>query len=682
MKKICGFALVLAVVLTGRATAETTALATLFPLRAEVSAAASGFCRVELPPEVLAACRADLADLRVLDDAGREIPYLVDSPAPDGTSIEVQYRAPLEIVDAKRSQRTVDDRTTTFRESFEVLLPPRPTDVQAWELVLTTATPEFVSRIDVLSNEGGGMIRSIISGSAFRLPEAGAEKLRFALDAPDAVRLEIELRSQNTGFLQPRFTIEGSRILPTEASSEVALAIREVRTLVDMTEVVVDRPRGLVPRRLAVTTTTDTFRRRITVWDEGPGADPKALGVGTVLRVATFAPVALLEMPIRAPRGDRLRLVIEDRDSPPLDDIGVAALMPRPVLVFSLPNGKREATLYFGGGRARRPLYDLAALDPDGRLPVSGDDALLVLAMTDPAQAQPATLGPVERNPAYDDAPALAFAMHPGAAVDPRWFSHRRRVEVVPSAEGLSRIPLEPSDLAVLRPDLADLRLVDDDGRQWAYLRQHEARAVFSNLPIVEHRAADRASRYEIQIPTGALAIDRIEIQTEAPFFDRDFTLRGRLDDGSERRIAQGRLVRRADDPRPTVVSVEPLRVIGLELEIEDGNDAPLDISRIEARSMASDLYAAVAAGTYSLLLGDPEAEAPVYELERVRRKILAVPAGEAVMGELEANPDFSAASRISRAGGLHHVLLWSALGLAVIVLIGLTLRAARQEAE
>jgi hypothetical protein len=234
----------------------------------------------------------------------------------------------------------------------------------------------------------------------------------------------------------------------------------------------------------------------------------------------------------------------------------------------------------------------------------------------------------------------------------------------------------------VLRPDLADLRLVDDDGLQWAYLRQLNARAVFSNLPIVEHRTADRSSRYEIEIPTGALAIDRIEIQTEAPFFDRDFTLRGRLDDGSERRIAQGRLVRRADDPRPTVVSVEPIRVIGLELEIEDGDDAPLDISRVEARSTAPDVYAAATAGTYNLLLGDPNAEAPIYELERVRSKILAVPAGEALMGELEANPGFSAASRISRAGGLHHVLLWSALGLAVIVLVLVTLRAARTEAE
>ena len=126
----------------------------------------------------------------------------------------------------------------------------------------------------------------------------------------------VELESQNTGFLQPRFTLEASRILPTDASSEVALPFRGIRTQVDTTEVVVDRPRGLVPQRLAIATTTDTFRRRVTVWDEGPGADPR-LSVRYDLRIAAIAPVAVLELPIRAPRGDRLRLVIENRTARP-----------------------------------------------------------------------------------------------------------------------------------------------------------------------------------------------------------------------------------------------------------------------------------------------------------------------------------------------------------------------------
>jgi hypothetical protein len=356
--------------------------------------------------------------------------------------------------------------------------------------------------------------------------------------------------------------------------------------------------------------------------------------------------------------------------------------MPRPALVFSMPAGTPPPMVYFGGGRARRPRYDLAALDLDGRLPVSGESAVRALAILDPAQSQQAVIGPAERNPAYDPAPALAFAMHPGAEIAPGMFSHRRRVSIQPSAEGLSRISLEPADLAVLRPDMADLRLVDSDNRQWAYLRQNRARVVFTDLRVSGRETEDRKSRYEIGLPDGAMAIDRLEIETGASFFDRAFTLTGRLENGRNRQLARGRLVRRVGDPRPPTMRVEPVRLTALELEIEDGNDAPLEIIRLEARSSAPDVYTAATAGTYHLLLGQPDAKEPIYELERIRSTILAVPAGDAALGELEANPDFSAAGRISRSGGLQQVLLWGALGLAVIVLVVVTLRAARQEAS
>jgi hypothetical protein len=681
MKKVHALAVLTAVILAGSAFADPEALGTYFPFRAGISATGSGVCRLELPSQVITACRADLSDVRILANDGREIPYIVDSPEPAGTSVAVRYGAPPEIISAERSRRALDDRVTAFRESFVLELPVLPADVPAWDLVLSVSKAEFVSRLDVTAIAYGGTRTPIISGgSVFRLPRADAEKLRFTIPDPSTTRLEVVLESQDTGFLQPQFAVESSRQIPQGGTSMVDLAIREVRALVNATEIVVDRPRGFVPRRLAITTSTDTFHRRITVWDEGPGADPEALGVSAVLRVAAVAPVELLEIPMRAPRGDRLRLVIENQDSPPLENVGFGALMPRPVLVFSLPDDPPEAMLYFGGGRARRPHYDLAALDPQGRLPVAGEGAQHALAVLDPSQAQTAILGDTEPNPDYDTAPALAFAIHPGAAIDARPYSHRRRLEVEPSAEGLSRLRLEPADLAVLRKDLADLRIIDVQGRQWAYLRQHRARAVFSPLVIVSHRRDDRISRYELEIPEGPLAVDRIEIETEAPFFDRDFTLRGRLEDGTNPQLARGRLIRRAGDPRPSTISLEPMRVVRLELEIEDGDDAPLDIRRVEARSSAPDVYTAAAAGAYDLLLGFPDAVAPVYELERIRSTILTVPAGEVATGELEPNPVYSSASRLSRSGGAQQFLLWGVLGLAVITLVVVTLRAARQE--
>jgi len=673
--------LLTAVLLAVPAFAGQEALGTLFPLRAEIRAQDAGLTRLELTAEVIGACRADLADLRILAADGREIPYIVDSPEPQGVTTRVRHSARPEIVAAELTRDVVDEGVTVYRERFELALPTLPGDVPAWDLLLSVGRRDFVSRLNIVAVEPGGRRTPVITGgSVFRLSPAGAQRLRFTIPVRGAVRLEVFLESEEPCYLEPRFSLESSRFLPELGSSRVDLAIREVRSLVGTTEVVVDRPRGLVPRRLAITTSTDTFHRRITVWDEGPGADPKPLGVSEVLRIAALAPVEVLEIPLRAPRGDRLRLVIENQDSPALDEVGFVALMPRPVLVFSKPEGPASTTLYFGGGRARRPRYDLAALDPQGRLPVDGETVGEALAVLDPAQALTATLGNAERNPSYDASPVLAFAMHPGAAIDARRYEHRRRLSVTPSAEGLSRLLLVPSDLAVLRADLADLRIVDGEGRQWAYLRQDRARRVFSPLEIVSHRGDNRVSRYELEVPDGAMVVDRIDLEAEAPYFDRDFTLRGRLDDGTDRELARGRLVRRAGDPRPSTIAVAPRRVVRLELEISDGDDAPLVFARVEARSAAPDVYLAATAGEYDLLLGHPDAEAPVYELERIRSTILAVGAAEVVAGELESNPAFRAASRLAGAGTAQKTILWAVLGLAVIVLVVLTLRAAKQE--
>ncbi|MCU0304861.1 MAG: DUF3999 domain-containing protein [Thermoanaerobaculales bacterium] len=674
---LVGFA---ALVLALPVAAETESLTALFPLRAPIVADGAGLQRLELPAAVIGACRADLADLRIVAADGREIPYLVDGPEPQGVATGVRFGAAPEVLEAERSREAVGDRVTVYHERYLLAVPPAPADVPAWELVLEVAREEFVGRLDATAIGPDGVRTPVVTrGSVFRLPAAAAERLRLTLPTRDAIRLEIALASEEGGFLEPGFALAASRTLPESGGpSSVALEILELRQLPGSTELVIDRPRGLVPRRLALTTSTGTFHRTVTVWDEGPGAEEEPLGRGTVLRVAALAPVEVLELPLRAPRGDRLRLVVDNLDSPPLEEIGVAATLPRPVLVFSMPEGETSATLLFGGGRAHRPSYDLAALDPERRLPTTGEAARQVLAVVDPAQARPAALGEVMANPEWDPAPVLAFAMHPGAPVEVRRYEHRRRLAVAPSPEGLSRVRLSPADLAILRPDLADLRVVDADGRQWAYLRQDRARVVTSKLTASSHRRDGRVSLYRIGAGGGPMTVDELELASGASYFDRDFTLRGRLEDGSERELARGRLVRRAGDPRPVSIGLAGHRITELTLEIADGDDAPLVFDGVEARSTAPDLYLAAPAGDYELLLGDPEAAAPVYELERVRSAILAVPAGDAEIGELEANPGFRAASRLAGGGTWQKALLWTVLGLAVVVLAVLTLRAAK----
>ncbi len=671
-------ALIIVIALPAVALAEPGTLAILFPLRAPIAADGTGLTRLELPPEVVGNCRPDLADLRILTADGAEIPYLVDSPDPPGVATRVRHSFSPEIAEARRSREVVD-RVDIHRESFVFEVPKLPSDVPAWELVLDVATREFVARLDITAVGADGARTPVIDrGAVFRLPSSAAEKLRFTLPTTGAVRLEVAVESRDLGYLEPRFSLEASSLLPATGSSAVGLPLVEIRKLGGSTEVVVQRPRGIVPRRLVIATATDTFHRSVTVWDEGPGADPEPLGANSVFRIAAIAPVETLEIPLRSPRGDRLRLVVDDGDSPPLEDVEVTATMPRPVLVFSMPG--KPVSLYYGGGRAHRPRYDLASLDPDRLTAATGAAARTARAMLDPARATIATLGDPIRNPSYDPAPVLAFAIHPGAELDPRPYSHRRRLEVVPSAEGLARLRLGPADLAVARSDLADLRIVDAEGRQWAYLRQDAAASIPIPVEIEEHRVDTRVSSYTIGIEDGPLSLHRLDLEVKAPYVDRDFRLTAELPGDGERVLARGRLVRRVGDPRPVTIAIPPTRVTGLRLEVTDGDDAPLGFGAVEVHTMVPDLYMAAERGEYRLLLGHPDDRTPVYELERVRSAILAVPVAEIGSLELEPNPDFSVASRISGSAATQKLLLWLALGTAVVVLVAITLRAARQE--
>ena len=104
--------------------------------------------------------------------------------------------------------------------------------------------------------------------------------------------------------------------------------------------------------------------------------------------------------------------------------------------------------------------------------------------------------------------------------------------------------------------------------------------------------------------------------------------------------------------------------------------------ARVSVREQ--DLYLAAPAGSYALLLGNDEAKAPSYELERVRDVVLAVGTGAAEPAALIENPTYSLRARLATGEGLERtvpvVVLWVVLVAAVVVLTAVTLRLARRE--
>ena len=662
--------------------AEAPDLATLFPSRAEIAAPGGRLARLELPPEVLAACRPDLSDLRIVSAESAEVPFAVLEGIAPEAALEVRELVRPELLEVARRTEGRDPGPSLQHETYELSLPPAPAPGERWDLVLASGRPELVRRVEVSVAGRGAEERTLWQGSVFRLADPPRERLRVplpALAAGTADRLVVALEGEDGGFLEPAFRYERVRELAGAERALVPLEIlgrqrRDGRTVIELA-----RPRGLVPDRLVLETTTPVLERRVEVWDEGPGAASAPLARETVIRVPGPAGPEDVEVALAPPRGNRLRLVVLDGDSPPLEGLAVVAAVRRPALVFALPaaDGEGTATLFFGGGRAHRPHYDLAELAPG--LPAGGTEARAAERLYDPAETAVAELGPVTENPRFDPAPALAFALRPSAALDPAPWRWHRPLEARPSPEGLVRLELGLEELARARADRADLRIVDGEARQWAYLLEEPSRSEPHPLEVAGPDTDDGVSRYELTLPAAPASLEGITLEVDAPFFDRPFTLRATRGD-DEVVLAEGRLVLPPRDPRPVEVRFRLTRVDALVLEVEDGSDAPLDLVAVTGWFALPELYFAAPAGEYALLVGHPDADAPRYELARVRDVVLAVPAGEAVAAPLAENPAYRAGARWLRGSGAQQLLLWSALIVAVAGLGLLTLRLARRE--
>jgi len=659
----------------------TSDLRRLFPRERDVFIDRDGLTRIAIPPDVLAACRPDLSDLRVFDRDDREVPYLLDAGPPPGTAVEKVQTQDAQVLDVRREEIRREDGPPVHRETY--VLGALALGEAAWDLVFETSARRFVRRLTIGPDVGAPLVAG---ASIFRLPEVSAEKTRVTLPSPAPERLMVMLEGEEGAYLEPRFRFERASTVASSSSrvvvplAEISRRTEEGRTLVELA-----RPPGVVPDMLEVEATTEWFNRAVEVWDEVPGQGPTPVARARIFRVQAAAPVEQRGIAVQTLRGDRLRLAIDDGDSPPLEGLAVAAVVRQPALVVSLRGAGDAAAgrLRFGGGRAHAPRYDLAAFLQSGHGELTGTHALAAAHLADPSQASPARLGEARDNPVYDGTPALAFAMRAGAPIDERAWTHRRAIAVSPSPDGLTRLRLTAADLAHARVDLADVRVVDGESRQWPYLLDRNDTETWVRLGVEGPTRRRGMSVYELRPPVSPLVVSALALESDVAFFDRGAIVVGRDGDGTETTLLAGRISRRRDGGGPATLALRPSRVQALELRIEDGSDAPLTFRGARALVREHELYLVAPAGQYAVLIGNDDATAPSYELERVRGVILAVSSGAAEGAALAGNPAYSRRARFAMEGGLERtmpvVVLWLVLIAAVIVLAAVTLRLARR---
>jgi len=647
-------------------------LAALFPDEADVFVEGGGLARLELPLPVLRACDADRADLRLFDRDGREVAFLVDDAPRITQIVREEKRIPAEVLDVRRDVIERRNAPAREREAFDVTVPPATRAAGTWGLELGSDAPEFVRKISVRTPEG----ESLLAASVFRLAD-GREKRVLPLPPLPGERVTIELEGEDGRFLTPTLTFVSSRDIAPPPAAGVSLGIDSMDSTGGLTAIVAQLL-SIAPAAVRIETRTPLFDRRVRIFEMRDDGQRRQVGGGRIFRVGPGAEER--DVPISGAASGRLLIEIDDQDSPPLADVSISALGRLPSIIFELPAaapGTAAGVLRFGGERARRPHYDVAALvhESSGEKPAALADALALLARrTDLTRAW---LGPVRANPLYDRTPALAFAMHPGAPLEASGFQYRRALRVRPSPDGLGRLRLDPIDVAHARADLGDLRVTDGEGRQWAYLLDDDAGETTVRLVVAPPYREGTTSSYALALAAPGAYLRGVVLDVENAFFDRPYRLVADAGSERERTLARGRLARAAGRSEPIAIAFAPTLASALTLEVDDGDDAPLALAGAEARAPVPDLFLAAPAGDYTLLFGNPSAEAPRYELSSVRDVVLALDGATIDAGLLEPNPGHRAPSPLADGPERTTVILWIVLGVAVVVLLVTTLRLA-----
>ena len=134
------------------------------------------------------------------------------------------------------------------------------------------------------------------------------------------------------------------------------------------------------------------------------------------------------------------------------------------------------------------------------------------------------------------------------------------------------------------------------------------------------------------------------------------------------------------DTPGGPVVTSIPVSATAttLTVEITDGDNAPLTVRTATGLAAVPRLTFKAGPGEYRLLFGNDRVPPPSYELGLLREEVLAYSALPVAAADIQpsvANPEHTRALAEMMRQAPPTVVLWSALGLAVVVLLALTRR-------
>lgn len=639
------------------ATAVAAALTpTEWSHRQAFNVAAPGPVKLALPASTFDGAQASLGDLRLLDAAGQEVPYLLDRDL----SIRGYERA--------RAFAPRLFRSSASGDTTQLLL-ETGTGSRLDAVELETSQPYFLKAAHVEVSDDGVAWQSL--GAAvpvFR--QFGAEQLFLALGRRSARFIRISLddvRSRPMAFAGAKLVPSPTRAEPPPLSALGAQITRRDEFAGETVLTVALEGRHVMLAGLTLEAKDPLFMRRVTVTVrevQGAVSSERTVGAGTVYRIAFEGVAARAELAVPlnfTPTTRELLVHIHNGDSPPLTLAGVSATQHPASLLFLAPAAGRY-TLLSGNPQASAPRYDLAAFAGELRT----------------ASAAAVVPGSVEAMPDYRPRESLGTAPMPdvpltGAPLDTKDWTYRKPLQI--ARAGVQELELDLDALAKSRPDFADLRLLLA-GNQIPYVLEQPALARSLVLTPVAAPDAKRpsVSVWQLHLPQAGLPLRRLVLASATPLFQRDFRIYEMITgaDGRSREhtLATGAWSRTPEPGVPETRVFEltdRLRTDTLLIESDNGDNPAIVLGAVQVVHPVVRLIFKVAeSGGCALVYGNPAANAPRYDLSLVAVRLLTASRQVAQVGAGEQ----STASRnlFARLSGGH--VFWAALALVVVVLL------------
>jgi hypothetical protein len=609
----------------------------------EFSVAAPGLVRISLPVDTLDAARPALEDLRLCDDAGSELPFLLTRPMP----------SPKAVQGARSFQVSLNAAATVI--TLETGL-DQPID----GVTLESSAADFIKAVRVEGSNDGRNWGRLAQGRPIFRQLHGASQLHVSFPAGEWrwLRLAIDdQRSQPVPFTGARVHSADVEATPVELQNvtiaernenpgETRLTLNLGAANLDVAAVKIETDEPLFTRAVALAVpqvTEDSIREQ-------------TVGQGVIYRIAIEGqpPSASLSVPLETKiRSRELVLLIRNEDSPPLP-VSAVRVERRPLYLVFMARSAGPFHLLTGNKSCVTPRYDLAALGAD----LKNAPVLSV------------KISPLADNPDYRAPEALAGLEVIGAPLDVSAWNYRKGIRL--TRAGAQQLELDLDVLAHLDPGLRVLR----GSNQVPFIVQTTSirRAITPVVTATNDAKNSKLSRWIIRLPKTHLPFTRLTCAAATPLFQRSMSLSEEITDERGytfyRRLAGTTWTQTPE--RKTKDFSLPLDTAPqgdtLILETDNGDNPPIQLENFTALYPATRLlFKARSDDELFLYYGNPLVPPPSYDLSLVAGELLAADKAIATPGAEEQLRQSSWAE--SRTPGKGGILFW---GILAVVVIGL----------